>query len=238
MAQAVVAGEPDGAVGRARLAPAADDAVEQVSQPAVPERPRWPSVVARSAPGSEPASPAGAQASTDGAAPASHSGSWATPVGQAAVQEAEGEAVAPGHAERRRAVPARRARLLAIRGLQWVRDRPLEAIAVVLLGLGGAIYPPIWVLGAVMALFSKLWDYRDNWLGLGLPVLLTIIGSIAGVAAGGHSSAGHDFHTGWLFANVLSRLLALLGAAYLAWRAGHGRRPPVVPPWNRAHRIG
>jgi len=116
----------------------------------------------------------------------------------------------------------------------WTRRKPLEAAAAVLLGIGGAIYPPVWLLGAALALVSKVWDYRDKWAGLGMPVLLTIAGAIAGVAmARAHSSVGHHVHLGWMFANVFSRVSAVLGASYLVWRSEHGRRSPRVPPWNR-----
>jgi hypothetical protein len=120
----------------------------------------------------------------------------------------------------------------------WYRRRPLEASAVVLLGLGGAIYPPVWLIGAVVALTSRMWDYRDKWLGLALPVLLTLIGIAVGVTNGGQVSVGEGVHEGWVYAVVVSRIAAALGACYLAWRSAHGRRPTAVPPWNRPHKIG
>jgi hypothetical protein len=120
----------------------------------------------------------------------------------------------------------------------WYHRRPLEASAVVLLGLGGAIYPPVWLVGAVVALTSRLWDYRDKWLGLALPVLLTLIGTAIGVTNGGQVSVGQGVHEGWVYAVVVSRIAAALGACYLGWRSVHGRRPPAVPPWNRPHKIG
>jgi hypothetical protein len=115
---------------------------------------------------------------------------------------------------------------------------PLEASAVVLLGLGGAIYPPVWLVGVVLALVSRIWDYRDRWLGLAVPVLLTIIAVALGVTKGGAVSMGHAVHEGWVYGLVASRAAAVLGASYLAWRSVHGRRPPVVPPWNRPHKVG
>jgi len=120
----------------------------------------------------------------------------------------------------------------------WYRRRPLEASAVLLLGLGGAIYPPVWLLGAVAALPSRLWDGRDKWLGLALPLLLTIIAAALGVTVGGHMSVGHGVHEGWVFGVAGSRVAAVLGASYLCWRTVHGRRPPSVPPWNRPHKVG
>jgi hypothetical protein len=69
-------------------------------------------------------------------------------------------------------------------------------------------------------------------------VLLTVIGTVAGVVAGGKGGVGDSVHDGWVAANIISRLAAVLGAAYLAWRSGHGRRPPAVPPWNKQHKVG
>ena len=51
----------------------------------------------------------------------------------------------------------------------WSREKTLESVATILLGVGGVIFPPIWLLGAVVALASKVWDYRDKWVGLAGP---------------------------------------------------------------------
>jgi uncharacterized membrane protein YcjF (UPF0283 family) len=120
----------------------------------------------------------------------------------------------------------------------WARRRPLEAAAVTLLGLGGVIFPPVWLIGAAVTLGSRLWDYRDKWLGLAGPVLITIVGTVAGVAASGDNGVGHSVHEGWVAADIVSRLAAALGAGYLAWRTVHSRREPEVPPWNRPHKVG
>jgi fatty acid desaturase len=119
----------------------------------------------------------------------------------------------------------------------WARRQPLEASAIVLLGLGGAIFPPVWLLGAVVALTSRLWDYRDKWLGLALPVLVTVVATVVGIAMGGAHGVGHGVHEGWVFAEIVSRVSAALSAAYLGWRSAHGRRPPAVPPWNKPHNV-
>ena len=128
------------------------------------------------------------------------------------------------------------ARGLAGAIIAWSRPRPLEATAVVLLGLGGVIYPPVWLLGAIVALTSRAWHYRDKWLGLAGPLVLTVIGTAVGVAAGGRS-IGHDMHEGWMFAVVISRIAAALSATYLAWRTVHTRRAPPVPPWNKPRKV-
>jgi hypothetical protein len=113
-------------------------------------------------------------------------------------------------------------------------QQPLEATAIVLIGVGGVIFPPVFVLGALVALGSRLWHYRDKWVGLVLPVVLTIIGVAAGIAVGGRS---HGLHYGWVCLNIVSRIAAVLGAGYLAWRTGPGRRPPPAPPWHKPHRV-
>ncbi len=122
--------------------------------------------------------------------------------------------------------------------LAQARRRPLEATAIVLMGLGGLIFPPIWLLGAALTLFSKHWDFRDRWVGLAGPVVLVIAGTGISLAHGGsHDSIGPYLHEAWSSAVYLSRLGAVLGAAYLTWRLRRGRREPPVPPWNRTYRF-
>jgi hypothetical protein len=114
------------------------------------------------------------------------------------------------------------------------RGNPAETLAMVLLGLGGAVYPPVWLLGVIVALTSRVWDYRDKWIGLACPVLLLIVGTVAGISLGASQpSMGRYVHEGWVYADVLSRVAAVLGTAYLAWRLRRGRRPPPIPPWNK-----
>lgn len=118
------------------------------------------------------------------------------------------------------------------------RTQPVESVAAVLLGIGGAAFPPIWVLGAAVALASRVWNYRDKWAGLGLPVLLTVVGTVAGIClTASHATLSHDAHDGYVSADMLSRVMALLGASYLVWRASPERRRPVVPSWARTRKI-
>jgi hypothetical protein len=119
----------------------------------------------------------------------------------------------------------------------WYRRTPLEATAVTLLGLG-VIFPPIWLLGAALALPSRFWDYLDKWAGLALPLVITIIGIAVGIVTSGHVSMGHSMHEAWVYGVVASRIAALLSGCFLGWRTARGRRPPTVPPWNRPHKIG
>ena len=123
--------------------------------------------------------------------------------------------------------------------IQWGRRHPLEAVAVVLLGLGGLISPPIWLIGALVATFSKAWSISDKWIGLALPVFLVIVGIVVEVSLDGtHRHWTTYVRDAWVFAGHLSRILALLGAIYLAWRAERGPRSPGVPPWQKARRFG
>jgi hypothetical protein len=118
------------------------------------------------------------------------------------------------------------------------RRHPLEATAVVLLGLGGLIFPPVWLMGALVALASKVWDIRDKWIGLAVPIFIVIAATVADVSlGGGRSSLPEYFKEAWLFGGHICRIVALLGAVYLAWRAERGRRPPAVPPWNKPRRF-
>jgi hypothetical protein len=118
------------------------------------------------------------------------------------------------------------------------RRHPLETAALVLLGLGGVVFPPVWLVGAGVAMASKAWDYRDKWAGIAGPVVLLIIGTSLGVALGSsHHQLGGYLHEVWVYLNVLSRLCAVAGTWYLYWRLTHARPAPDVPPWNRPRRV-
>ncbi|HUZ55071.1 MAG TPA: hypothetical protein VMU94_21410 [Streptosporangiaceae bacterium] len=118
------------------------------------------------------------------------------------------------------------------------RDR-LEAVAIVLLGIGGAVYPPIWVAGAFIAISSKKWDLRDKWLGLAVPVLLVIFGAVLVMALGGQRpSLGSYAFEAWMAAGRLSRIAAVLGAGYLLRRVYRGKREPRRPPWSTPRKPG
>jgi hypothetical protein len=129
----------------------------------------------------------------------------------------------------------RLARTVAVRA----RRRPLEATAIVLLGLGGLIFPPVWLMGAAMALVSRVWDHRDKWIGLALPLVLVVAATVTDVLLGAsYHSVGGYVREAWLFAGHFCRIIAVLGAIYLAWRAERGRRSPAIPPWNKPRRFG
>ncbi len=123
-----------------------------------------------------------------------------------------------------------------MRASAMARQHPLESAAIILLGLGGLIYPLVWLVGVVIALPSRLWDIRDKWLGLAGPAIVTIVGS-AGLATGArHPTAGAYLHAALTIGGYLIRAGAVLGAAYLAWRVHRGRRAPAQPPWRRPYR--
>ena len=139
-----------------------------------------------------------------------------------------------------------RAREMARRAADTGRQHRAEAIAVALLALGGLIIPvPIWVvgfllwlIGALIAVFSRQWTLPAKWLGVVGPLALVIIGTATFVSLGGArstaSSYGHEVLTDamWLF-----KIGAVLGAAYLAWRLQRGQGTPQIPPWLRRHHI-
>lgn len=119
------------------------------------------------------------------------------------------------------------------------RNHIVEALAIVLLGVGGTVYPPIWLIGVVLAIPSKVWDKRDKIIALALPVLLAVVGAVLTIVLGGQHSTiqGYAFEA-WLGAERISRVLALAGAVYLAWRLHRGRRQQKLPAWNVPHRLG
>jgi hypothetical protein len=117
------------------------------------------------------------------------------------------------------------------------RERKLEAVAVMLLGVGGALYPPVWLLGALLSLASRTWDRRDKLIGLAVPVFLVVLGTVLVLLVGGSRPMTSYPYEAWLAAGRLSRALAAGGACYLLWRMQRGRRPPRVPPWNVPHKL-
>jgi hypothetical protein len=119
------------------------------------------------------------------------------------------------------------------------RANKLEFFALALLGIGGFIYPPVWLLGVILAMPSRKWDLNDKFLGIVMPVVLVIVGTVVILVFGGeHSSLIGYVKEAWVGAVWLSRAFALLGALFLLRSLRRGRRQPKQPPWNVPHRLG
>jgi hypothetical protein len=115
------------------------------------------------------------------------------------------------------------------------RRHLLESVAVVLIGLGGAILPfPFWLAGAVVAIFSRLWDGKDKVAAFGGPVLVDLVGAVVSAfLIGGNSNVIAIYlHALRVETSLWIRLGCVLTAIYLAWRVSQGRRIKV-PPWKR-----
>jgi hypothetical protein len=118
------------------------------------------------------------------------------------------------------------------------RENLLEAVAILLLGLGGLILPfPFWPIGAVVALFSRLWDIKDKALAITGPLLVALALSV--IAAPFVGGSGNVivvyFHAVHVSFGLLVRVGSVITAAYLAWRVSKGPRVKV-PPWKRITR--
>ena len=121
---------------------------------------------------------------------------------------------------------------------QLARDNLLETIAILLLGLGGLILPQVfWPVGAIVALFSRLWDGKDKSLAIAGPLFVTLAGSVLGALIIGGSGNVVLVYTHALRVdfNILIRVGSVLTAAYLAWRVSQGPREKVLP-WKRVNR--
>ena len=113
------------------------------------------------------------------------------------------------------------------------RKNPLEAVAVIVLGIGGLLLPfPLWLIGGLIAVFSRKWGKRDKWLALlGPPGFAVICMLLLGLTGGGAffhalAQASHQF-------SLLLRVGCLLSAGYLVWRLRRGPRRRKTPPWLR-----
>jgi hypothetical protein len=118
---------------------------------------------------------------------------------------------------------------------ELARGHLRESVAVVMIGLGGALLPfPFWLAGALVAMFSRLWDGKDKLLALTGPVLVDLAGSVlSAVLMGGHANAIVIYtHALNVESGLWIRLGCVLTALYLGWRVSQGRRVKV-PPWKR-----
>jgi hypothetical protein len=172
---------------------------------------------------------------------------WMRPVRRAPAPEESGPAsIVPGMspssepdeavAAKRRSPAGWRSPISAALAEAWAlaRKHPLEAVAVVLLGLGGLILPfPFWLIGGIVALRSRRWDARDKWIALAGPPLVTF--AVLLIRAG--TSPGNFFSAFYQAAHhdvgLSIRAGCVLCAAYLIWRLRRGPRLRTLPPWQR-----
>jgi hypothetical protein len=130
-----------------------------------------------------------------------------------------------------------RARTLARHTGRLARGHPLESAIVVLTGLGGLIFPvlpPVWFLGSLLALVSRVWDPRDKWAALLGPPVVALAASLPFtpfLGGDGNVIQLYSHALGLDFGYVL-RFGCVVTAAYLAWRVHRGPRVKV-PPWKR-----
>ena len=114
------------------------------------------------------------------------------------------------------------------------RKHPLEAVSVILLGVGGLILPfPFWLIGGIVALWSRRWDARDKWIALAGPPLVTFAVLLirAGTSPGNFFSA--FYHALQHDVGLSIRAGCVLCAGYLIWRLRRGPRMRTLPPWQR-----
>jgi hypothetical protein len=142
-------------------------------------------------------------------------------------QPAEADEPAPPRRRSPAAVPLAEAWALA-------RKHPLEAVAVVLLGVGGLILPfPFWLIGGLVALKSRRWDARDKWAALAGPPLVTLAVLIIRAATSPGNFFSAFYHAARHDAGLSIRAGCVLCAAYLVWRLRRGPRLRTLPPWQR-----
>ena len=115
------------------------------------------------------------------------------------------------------------------------RRQPLESAAVVLLGIGGLILPfPLWLLGGLLTIWSRIWMTRDKWIAIIGPPVFALVGTLViAVIIGGRGNGFTMYvHAMRLDIGYLLRAGSLLCAIYLVLQA---RRGPVrrLPPWRR-----
>ena len=121
---------------------------------------------------------------------------------------------------------------------QLARDNVRETVAILLLGLGGLILPfPFWPLGAIVAMFSRIWDIKDKSVAVLGPLLVTLLAStLVAVFVGGSGNVIVTyFHAVHVSFGLMVRVGSVITAAYLAWRVSRGPRVKV-PPWQRITR--
>ena len=125
---------------------------------------------------------------------------------------------------------------------RWAREAgsmsrryPLEAAVVILLGVGGLILPfPFWLIGGILAVFSRFWMPRDKWIALTGPLVIALLGTaVTAVIVRGQGNPVEIYtHALSLDVGYLLRAGSVLCAARLFLQVRRGRRERV-PPWRR-----
>jgi hypothetical protein len=115
------------------------------------------------------------------------------------------------------------------------RRYPLEAVAIILLGVGGLILPfPFWLIGGALAVMSRFWPPRDKWIALTGPLVIALLGTVvtAVIVRGKGNPVEIYTHALRLDVGYLLRAGSVLCAAHLAMQLRRGPRVRL-PPWKR-----
>jgi len=124
---------------------------------------------------------------------------------------------------------------LALGAARMARRSPLETIAILLLGVGGFLYPfPFWLLGGLLALWSRTWNAQDKWIALAGPLAIAFVGTlVTALIIGGLSHAVPMYpHAFRVSVGYLLRAGCVICAVYLAMQARRGPQRRL-PPWKR-----
>lgn len=107
-------------------------------------------------------------------------------------------------------------------------------LTVLIMGVGGALYPPIWLVGGGMTIGARNWERREKLIAVVVPILLAVIGACYAVVIGGQRvSLGSYAWEMWLAGERLSRLGAVISALFLSWRLARPQRgSPSRNPWR------
>ncbi len=185
-------------------------------------------------PGTGPEGPQG------GLEPAGTPPGWMRPVRPAPEPgEAGPQSIVPGMeqpAETEEPLAPRRHPPPAIFAEAWAlaRKHPLEAVAVILLGVGGVILPfPFWLIGGIVALRSRRWDARDKWIALAGPLLVAFAVLLIRAATSPGNFFSAFYHAAQHDFGLSIRAGCVLCAGYLVWRLRRGPRMRTLPPWQR-----
>lgn len=110
-----------------------------------------------------------------------------------------------------------------------VRRYPREMFSLLLLGVGGLLLPfPLWLIGAVIGLTSRVWGTGDKFIGIAGPLVVAVAGVGLIGALNKNPSIAVDLHAyvaaARADASLLLRIGAAGGAVYLLARLPRGGR--------------